>query len=412
MLEVDEVAHRLDLGVVGQVLGQLHLRDGGALAVEGRDPLVHRLREHDRADALAERLDRGVVGGVERVEGGVGAGVLALDAEGAPHLLVVAGGERAEDERAVLDAVAGVVEAEGLAHGLRLLARLDRLLVGGAALAQFGDAVHRGALEDLVGDGHAADVAALEGERREQQRGLDELALAGDGAAVERRAHAHRRRQRGRVVGDGAARDRLRRAVVVDLALARHQPRVGLRHDVRAGALRVRPRGAVARALDVDEAGAEPRQRLVVDAEAVGDAGAGVAEEDVEVRDDAVDQLLRLRPLEVEADAALAAVEDVEGLALARRELADAPAAVALGRLDLHHVGAEVGEVHPRERPGHDLRQLQHAHPVERSRHRRPPLSPRAPSPRAVRGCYRKRGCGARPPAGGGGIGARAGHGG
>ena len=38
-----------------------------------------------------------------------------------------------------------------------------------------------------------------------------------------------------------------------------------------------------------------------------------------------------------------------------------------LGRLDLDHVGAHVGEHLPAERPGHDLGELDHPHAVERA---------------------------------------------
>ena len=39
------------------------------------------------------------------------------------------------------------------------------------------------------------------------------------------------------------------------------------------------------------------------------------------------------------------------------------------GALDLHHVGAEVGEDLPRPRPGQNARKLENAKPAERSRH-------------------------------------------
>ena len=37
------------------------------------------------------------------------------------------------------------------------------------------------------------------------------------------------------------------------------------------------------------------------------------------------------------------------------------------GRLDLDHVGAEIGQQHRAERPGHHLRDVEHAKPCERT---------------------------------------------
>src|SRR5688572_3237850 len=68
-----------------------------------------------------------------------------------------------------------------------------------------------------------------------------------------------------------------------------------------------------------------------------------------------MDQGLRFRLFEVEQQAALASVQCVVGLALAGREPADAADTLALGRLDLDDIGAEVGEVQPAVGPCNDL---------------------------------------------------------
>src|SRR5262249_36617521 len=96
--------------------------------------------------------------------------------------------------------------------------------------------------------------------------------------------------------------------------------------------------------------------------------------EDIELRDDAMDQLLRLRALQVEHEAALASIEHVVGLALAGGEAADAPDALTLGWFDLDDVRAEVREVHAAIGPRHALRNLEYLHSCQRSRHRPSPL--------------------------------------
>ncbi len=73
--------------------------------------------------------------------------------------------------------------------------------------------------------------------------------------------------------------------------------------------------------------------------------------------------------LEVERDAALVAIQHHER----RRDAVDARLAiaariVAAGKLlDLDDVGAHVGEHHAARGPGHDLRELEHAHAGKRS---------------------------------------------
>ena len=80
--------------------------------------------------------------------------------------------------------------------------------------------------------------------------------------------------------------------------------------------------------------------------------------------------------LQVEDDRALVAIDRSEVLGVARRlrggrragERRPLAHPVALGRLDLDHVGAQVGEQHPAERAGGDLAELDDAD-AEKGKH-------------------------------------------
>ncbi len=82
--------------------------------------------------------------------------------------------------------------------------------------------------------------------------------------------------------------------------------------------------------------------------------------------------MLAVVALEVEHDAALVAVDAAEVAAVrllfvALDERARVARHVAARRLDLHHVGPEIGEQHGAVRPGEDLGEVEHAQAVERT---------------------------------------------
>ena len=77
-----------------------------------------------------------------------------------------------------------------------------------------------------------------------------------------------------------------------------------------------------------------------------------------------------LAGLQVDDDRALPAIQRDEVAANARCRRQHVPVAVAGRRLDLHDLGAEIGEEHAAERPRDVLRVLDDAHALERQRHR------------------------------------------
>ena len=118
------------------------------------------------------------------------------------------------------------------------------------------------------------------------------------------------------------------------------------------------------------------RERVVAEPQLFHGAVAEVLGEDVGVAHHAQQDLASARVLEVDRDAALVAVHHQER----RRDAVDARLAVAARivaarqLLDLDHVRAHVGQHHAAGRPGHDLRQLEHAHARERAGMRRSSL--------------------------------------
>ncbi len=153
----------------------------------------------------------------------------------------------------------------------------------------------------------------------------------------------------------------------------RHQPAEALRDQVEAAL--VGPRTVAAEAGDraVDEAGVGLGQHVVAEPQLLHRAGAVVLRQHVGVAHHPQQDVLALRVLQVQGDAALVAVHHQER----RRHAVDARLAVAArvvaaGQLlDLDDVGAHVGEHQPGGRAGHDLREFEHAQAGERARVRR-----------------------------------------
>ena len=132
----------------------------------------------------------------------------------------------------------------------------------------------------------------------------------------------------------------------------------------------------------IDEARVVLRQALVVEAEFGEPAGLEVLDHDIGARRELVHDALAVFGLEVDRDRALAAIARmiIRGRHLAAVRALDerrTPAARVVARagaLDLHHVGAEVGEDLARPRPGQDARKLENADTGKRSGHGQSPV--------------------------------------
>ena len=117
-----------------------------------------------------------------------------------------------------------------------------------------------------------------------------------------------------------------------------------------------------------DRAGDDARivrgQRVVVDAQPLGDAGGEVVQHHVGMAHQFVEQRQSRFGLQVDGDGTLVAIqgEEVRAHAVQRMKrvvLQQSPGRFALaGRLHLHRIAAEVREDHGRIRPGQHVRQI------------------------------------------------------
>ena len=140
------------------------------------------------------------------------------------------------------------------------------------------------------------------------------------------------------------------------------------------GLLAPRPALPERRERRVDQARVERRERLVAEPERLERAGAVVLHEHVRGGCELAQGLAVGLLLQVQRDRALVRRLGQEGgahLATVERLVGAGAAALVgvVGMLDLDHVGAEHGQLVGGERPGQDVRDVDHADAFERSRH-------------------------------------------
>jgi len=145
------------------------------------------------------------------------------------------------------------------------------------------------------------------------------------------------------------------------VALACHVDRA--RHDLRdaieADALGPGARIAEGRRRRENDVGLDRLQRFVVDAEAVLHIGAVILDDDIGLRDQLLEDRDAVAILEIERHRALVAipVDDADGYPASRRS-SDIPYDIALWRLDLDYVRAQVAEHHRGLRAGESPREV------------------------------------------------------
>ena len=133
------------------------------------------------------------------------------------------------------------------------------------------------------------------------------------------------------------------------------------------------PRLAEAADLAVDDLVVQRRDDLVVEAEPLERARLEVGDDDVGALAQHAREREVRRALEVEHDRALV---PVCGVVIGRTSLRvdgrhPMPRVVAVRRLDLDHIGAEVAERHRHKRSREDAREVDDEDPIERTRHGR-----------------------------------------
>ncbi len=155
----------------------------------------------------------------------------------------------------------------------------------------------------------------------------------------------------------------------------RHQPGRGLDHEVVARSGRGRSVAPVAADRQVDQPGMRVAQPCLVDPEPGEGPWPKVLHEDVGVVEQPAQDGAAVGCPQVEPDRALVAIDgqEVGGRPRPIGRVTDPrrtprPGRVAVGRLDLDHVGAEVGQEHRRVRTGEDRRRVDDAQATQRSR--------------------------------------------
>ena len=189
---------------------------------------------------------------------------------------------------------------------------------------------------------------------------------------MERGQHGDRAEEPAREVAHGHARaDGRARGLAGD----RHAAAIALGHDVEGGAVAVGTFFAESGHAAGDDARVDRIERRVVDAEPLGHAGAEVVDDDIRLGRKLVKKGAPFRPLQVDADALLVAIEGEKVRAHALVGVAGIVAQQAAGhlagagRLHLDRLGAEIGQQHRREGPRQHMRQVEH-HDVREGFHR------------------------------------------
>ena len=223
-----------------------------------------------------------------------------------------------------------------------------------------------GLVEPGPGHGLAVDEQRVGGEHRSavEQRGPQLLALAAHPLVVERRETPDHRQHRVGGVGHAEAQ------VVRSVALAHRtllvlEPGRRLVERIEPAEVRERALEAVRPRVAVDDLGLHALAVVVADAEPHRDARGHVVVHDVGALHELERDLEPARLLEIECDAALAA------LATEERPARHAHA-VTGDRLDLDHVGAEIADHHRAERAGEVLAEVDQPHTFERVHHATP----------------------------------------
>jgi len=209
---------------------------------------------------------------------------------------------------------------------------------------------------------HPHEPAGLHGERAAEQRDAHVLAHAG-AAALEQGRRDREGEHGGRVEVDRGAVDDLG---ISGLALLDADAGHGLQNLIVAGPILQRTGVAVAGERAIDEARVDRPHALVVDAEPLRHGRPEVVHHHVGALDEAAKHAEPARPLQVEADALLVAVDPEEGAALARQGRGIVAEVVPFGRLDLDDARAEVTQQRAAVGSGHVAAQVEHRDAAQR----------------------------------------------
>ena len=167
-------------------------------------------------------------------------------------------------------------------------------------------------------------------------------------------------------------RDADARRRAVGIAGQFHQSGLGLHQEIVARPVGALAGAAIGRDVQADDRGLQVLQARIVDGELGGLRAAQVVDHAVGALHQRLELAAALGRLDVERHALLAEVPGLEVLAVVRAELVrpDVARGIAVGRLDLDHLGAELGQEHRAVGAGAELLQRQDANARERLRRR------------------------------------------
>ena len=142
----------------------------------------------------------------------------------------------------------------------------------------------------------------------------------------------------------------------------RHQPAHPLRDLIESRPIGIRAGLAEARDTRIDEARIDHTQGLVIDPEPMLHVGAVVLDDHVGALDEALENLAPFRRFEIERQATLVAMQILEVEPVPRTDFGGG----VVGRFDLEHVGAPIGELPHGRRTGARPRQIDHLETCQR----------------------------------------------
>ena len=335
---VDPLPGGVEVRIVHELIGPAQGREGHARPLQPLRQLRARVASHLLADARGQPPAGGHALGIV-VEAGIGPEIVEREllAEALP---VTVGGDADED----LFPVGGgeeLVDPPAHARALLHLGQGHRRLARGAVLGQpLPDPEHR-RLEEARGDPLPEARLRPLLKRRED----------GD-HAVRGGAHVHDRGARAHGLAARAGHE--------------GQPPRHLRQLVEEW-LRLVRAGEEALEGEIDEARIGAGEHVVAQAQGLHRAVGEVVDHHVGDGGEAQEQRAALRrALEIDGDAALVAVEEMEE---GRRPRGHGARLIALApALHLDHVGAEIGQNEPRGGSGHDVPELQNPYSFEGQR--------------------------------------------
>ena len=283
---------------------------------------------------------------------------------GDERIAVVPAQRRVRVARIALETLEAKHAAEGGPVRRRRRADDEVPVGGGDRLVWCDELVRRSrGARDLAGGEVHTRLPNRERNRRLEHRDVNELALSVAVPCAQGTEGGDRRVERGGKIGDRHADFHGRPALLAGHA---HEPTLRLDDDVERRPIGVRSVQAPSGHGHVHQTRIAVQKISRGETQVVHRARAQVLDDHVGGPDEEREQLSSGLALEIDRDRALVAVEPSEVRALAVRDGLEHSGEISAARaLHLDHIGPEIGELHPAERPGHVVPDLDDAYPAE-----------------------------------------------